>query len=275
MRTQTAAQQRILRLYHYQPFDATRLARIFTEKTIYCSNPRDLNDPWDCKPCFSKALLDDVARYEHTVQWFVRLGRRTNPSMSEDEHKRREGELRSNRRLLEWMIDEATRGLETAITSQYRVYCLSTRPDVPLLWSHYAGSHQGVCLEFSVQNDLFCGALPVVYRGAYPLFEMANSGEDAALEVLLTKSDAWRYENEFRLIATAPGYSFAGMLSTQDNFVKLPGDGLTSVIVGCLMAEEQRALVRKLVEGSGQPVALKSARRVPDQYAIEISAERS
>jgi hypothetical protein len=59
MRTRTAAQQKISRLYHYQPFDATRLARIFTEGTIYCSNPRDFNDPWDCKPGMELTVLPE------------------------------------------------------------------------------------------------------------------------------------------------------------------------------------------------------------------------
>jgi hypothetical protein len=274
MRTKPAAQQRIPRLYHYQPLNVVRLARIFTDRTIYCSNPKDFNDPWDCKPCFSRALLDDAVKYEQTVQWFIRLGRRSNPSMNEEEHKMREGELRSNRKLLEWMIDEATRGLETAVIGQYRVYCLSTHADVSLMWSHYSDSHRGVCLEFSVQNELFCAALPVVYRDTYPLFDLADDSEDGALEVLLTKSDAWRYESEFRLVTTAPGYSFSGMLGTHENFVKLPAGALKSVIVGCLMAEEQRALVRKLVAGSGEPVALKSARRVPDRYTLEIGVEK-
>jgi hypothetical protein len=129
--------------------------------------PKRFNDPWDCQPCFSKALLDDAARYDRIVQWFVALGRKRSPSIGEEEHQRREVELQSNRKLLEWIIDEATQGLERAAAIQYRVYCLSTLADVPLMWSHYAQSHLGLCLEFSVQNELFCGALPVVYRDTY------------------------------------------------------------------------------------------------------------
>jgi hypothetical protein len=238
MRTQTAAQQRVHRFYHCQPFDMARLARIFTERTICCSNPEDFNDPWDCKPCFSKTLLHDVAGYDRIVQWFVALGRKRNLSIVEDEHHKREAELRSNRKLLEWMIDEASHGLWRAVSNQYRVYCQSALADVPLMWSHYAQSHRGLCLEFSTQNELFCGALPVVYRDTYPLFDLADSSEDAALAVLLTKSDDWRYESEFRLIATAPGHFSPGMLQSRANFVKVPAGTLKGVIMGCLMADE-------------------------------------
>jgi hypothetical protein len=273
MRTQTAAQQRIRRLYHYQPFDLTRLTRTIVERTIYCSNPAHFNDPWDCKPCFSKSFLDDTSKYDQIVQWFVDVGRKHNPLVEEDEHRRRAAILQSNRGLLERMVAEATRGLEKAIAKQYRVYCLSTHPDAPLMWSHYAHSHQGICLEFSVQNELICAALPVQYRDTYPLFNLADDDVDASLEVLLTKSDIWTYESEYRLIAAAPGYRAPGVLPTKDNHLKVPAGSLISVILGCSMPNEQRALVRSLIQDAGQGIALLSAQRVPDRYAIQISRE--
>ena len=53
MKTKTAAEQRIRRLYHYQAFDdPARLGRILTDHALYCSNPKDFNDPWDYNPYF-------------------------------------------------------------------------------------------------------------------------------------------------------------------------------------------------------------------------------
>lgn len=46
------------------------------------------------------------------------------------------------------------------------------------------------------------------------------------------------------------------------------------LIMGCLMPDEQRALVRKLVEDSGQGIAPLKAQRVPDRYAVQISGEK-
>ena len=46
MKTKTAAALGIERLYHYQSFDKPeRLARVFTDGTLYFSRPRDFNDP--------------------------------------------------------------------------------------------------------------------------------------------------------------------------------------------------------------------------------------
>src|SRR5258708_1939053 len=116
MKTRTAAEQHIRSLYHYQSFDdPARLARIFTDTTVYCSNPKDFNDPWDCRPCFSKTLLDDPAQYERAVQWFVRIGRKRYPTLPDAEHARREQVLRAERARLEWMIDQMTAEMEKAM----------------------------------------------------------------------------------------------------------------------------------------------------------------
>ena len=93
MKTKTAAELHIERLYHYQGFDRPeRLARIFTEGTIYFSKPRDFNDPWDCRPFFNKSELDDPEEHERIVRWFVDCDRTRNTSLSEAEHlcRRRE-----------------------------------------------------------------------------------------------------------------------------------------------------------------------------------------
>jgi len=272
VKTKTAAQQRIQSLYHYQTLDdPARLARIFTEGTIFCSNPKDFNDPWDCRPYFSKAMLDDPVQYRRVVQWFVRIDRKRNPLIPDTEHATREQVLLNDRARLEGMMDEMTAAMEKTMSAQYRVYCLSTHADAPLMWSHYARSHQGVCLEFSVKNMLFCGALPVEYLDHYPEFDLSNDEEDASLRPLLTKSSDWRYENEFRLVAAAPGYTFPGMLPTNDNFVNLPAGSLKSITMGCLMSEENRELVRSLAR-NGSRIMLKAAHRVANRYALDIRA---
>jgi hypothetical protein len=270
MKTRTAAEQHIRSLFHYQPFDAVRLARIFTENTLYCSNPTDFNDPWDCRPFFSKAILNDAPSYDRIAHWFTQVERKHNHTLPEAEHLRREHILRTDRQFLEARIDELTVGMKEAIEKQYRVFCLSLHADSALMWAHYAQSHRGICLEFSVQNPIFCGALPVEYTTGYPEFDLADDGGDASIHALLTKSQDWSYENEFRLIVAAPGYDSPGLHPTTGNFLTLPMGVLRSVTVGCLMASEDRALVRALVKGTAAPVELLIAHRTADRYALEI-----
>jgi len=275
MKIKTAAQLRIDRLYHYQSFEKPeRLERMFTEGELYLSAPRDFNDPWDCRPFYNKSKLDDADEYERTCRWVVHCDRTKNASVPEEEHIRREQEIRGNRRLLEWMIDEFTSEMDKAIQKQYRVYCLSTHPDSTVMWSHYASSCRGICLEFSVQNDLFCGALKVEYLPKYPLFSIAATGDEAILRLLLTKSDVWCYENEFRIIASEHPFVFPDVPTTKAGFVPLPKGALRSVILGAQMHPSDRDMVRALVNDSGWGVDLKVANFVPDRYAFDIVSLR-
>ena len=271
MRYNTAAKLQLKRLYHYMPFEKPEhLARIFTEGTIYFSNPKDFNDPWDCRPCYSKEVLNDPKKYDRIVKWFIRCDRKLNTSLPEQERSIRKQELRSNRKLLEWMIDEMTSGMEKAVQSRYRVFCLSIHPDRPLMWSHYGGKHKGVCLEFSTQNKLFCAALKIEYMNQYPLFEVSEDNEGANIQPLLVKSNMWVEEDEFRLVATEAPYTFPEIPITNDGFLQIPPGSLKSVIVGSLMDKTNRKLVETLVGKSGQHVSLKEAKPIADRYELKI-----
>ena len=272
MTIKTAACLKVEKLYHYQSFEKPeRLARIFTEGSLYFSQPRDFNDPWDCRPFFNKSGLDNPDEYERAIRWFVHCDRTRNISLSEKELLRREQEIRANRKLLEWMIDETSSAMDRAIQEQYRVYCLSIHPDSTLMWAHYSDSCKGFCLEFDVRSNLFCAALPVEYLASYPLFSVAATGEYSNLSQLLTKSDDWDYEDEFRLVASEHPFTFPGVPTTKGGFLPFPKEALQSVIVGTQMSPSDRELVRTIVNGSGWDVELKAAVRVPDRYAFTIS----
>jgi len=133
MNIKTAPELYIERLYHYQAFDKKRLTKILNKGTIYFSNPKDFNDPWDCRPCFSKFSLDDPDKYKCTVDWFAYCARKSGPFLSEADHLESEKKLRSDRKLLERLLDEMTLGMEQMIQTRYRVYCLSTHPDSTLM----------------------------------------------------------------------------------------------------------------------------------------------
>lgn len=173
------------------------------------------------------------------------------------------------------MIDEMTSAMEKAIQEQYRVYCLSTHPDSTLMWAHYAASCRGVCLEFSVQNELFCGALPVEYLHSYPQFSVAATDEDSNLQPLLTKSAVWSYEDEYRLIASEHPFVFPDVPTTKGGFLALPRGALQSVIVGAEMPTSDREVVKTLVADSGWGVALRIASLVPDRYEFDITDFKS
>jgi hypothetical protein len=64
-------------LYHYQDFDPTnsvdcdRLADVLESNRIFCSDPRNFNDPWDCQPYFDLDALDDPTIMASTAESLI------------------------------------------------------------------------------------------------------------------------------------------------------------------------------------------------------------
>jgi hypothetical protein len=82
--------------------------------------------------------------------------------------------------------------------------CFSRRWHNPVLWSHYASKHRGICLGFDVANELLqdvcytTDRLPVRFVDGD-----SNKGldEEFARDLLRTKYAHWQYEEEVRVFA--------------------------------------------------------------------------
>src|SRR5436190_21218569 len=113
------------RLYHYQPFRHDRLLPVVERNTIYFSNPKNFNDPWDCRPCFDVSILQDPLIRERHIAFYMAADRRHRPK-SEAAHARNEHALRNRPGFLEELVSEMI-GIESDIFDRYRVYCLSAK----------------------------------------------------------------------------------------------------------------------------------------------------
>src|ERR1700758_3385092 len=97
MLTVTAAMNRVERLYHYERFDRDRLEQLLATSSLFLSDTKGFNDPWDCRPFFDLGRLEDAAFYERQVQWFRQVDRKHNPHRSEEELDKRASRLRNDR----------------------------------------------------------------------------------------------------------------------------------------------------------------------------------
>jgi len=119
--------------------------------------------------------------------------------------------------------------------------CFSRSWKHPVLWSHYADKHRGICLGFDVRDDLL---KEVTYTEDRLDPNIRGLGsEDVQLEIvqkmLWTKYQGWSYEDEMRAYAT---------LEEKDESTKLyfkPFDHdmeLTEIVVGSLCDVTKTAL---------------------------------
>jgi len=137
------------------------------------------------------------------------------------------------------------------------------------MWSHYSRNHTGVCLEFRVRGTKFTHAWEVEYQEEYPAFIFGLSDP---VRILIVKSDAWAYEEEFRLVCphstNLPDYP----LLLDGSYLSIGPDALESVIVGC---QADYDAIKSLVAKHAPGLRTKLAIRSPDKYRLEIPCEKS
>lgn len=82
----------------------------------------------------------------------------------------------------------------------FAVCCFMEDNKSQLMWSHYADGHKGFCVEFSFDEERFYNFVyPVCYRKKMINIELENKKADF-LPIMLTKSEVWAYEHEWRII---------------------------------------------------------------------------
>ena len=264
--TRVAGQTGPASLYHYQDFQPNlhtdRVADILQNHRMYCSNPADFNDPWDCKPYFDPALLDDPVNHAATAESLIA----THIPGRNDEMINQQ--LRTNSAFLKKAIHDFSERQSKFITTRWGVYCLSSDPSLTLMWSHYSGNHSGLCLEFAVNNSKFGNAQEVHYQKEYPALLIHEP--ESYLKMLLIKSDVWTYEQEFRLICPRFTDVKQHPLIMNGNYLSIGPRDLKSIIVGCQANNESIQTIRGLVERYAQHVAVRYARRAPNKYRLLI-----
>ncbi|MNQ31608.1 hypothetical protein D3C85_449850 [compost metagenome] len=115
---------------------------------------------------------------------------------------------KSNQALLS--VHEA---LETFLSHNKRVgiYSLSRSFNDELLWSHYANSHSGFCVEYELEKLLTNHVLekrysfPVVYNNSpselnFRDIALASNNDNLIQKAFGYKSKKWEYEKEYRIV---------------------------------------------------------------------------
>lgn len=92
--------------------------------------------------------------------------------------------------------------------------CFSRSWSDPVIWSHYAQQHMGICLGFDIPDDLGFEVRYVQSRLPFPDFMSLDlAGKIAAVQTMLfTKFSHWAYEAEIRTtVALDPSTETNGM----------------------------------------------------------------
>jgi hypothetical protein len=111
-------------------------------------------------------------------------------------------------RALNCMKRELRRGLDAFRESQdtkFGLLSFSERWKSPVLWSHYAAGHKGICLGFDIKRDIGVRGIQHVRYEDDKLQAIGNDPEPKAISqdlqdlLFVTKYRHWAYEEELRV----------------------------------------------------------------------------
>jgi hypothetical protein len=245
----TALQDGHRTLYHWQSFDEARLRPLLEQNKLYCSRPSDFNDPWDCKPFFNSDVLNDPIELKRHITWAIDLCR-SRTTMSETDIAQMAHTLANDSTKAIEIIGKLSIDLSHAISQKHRIYCLG--PDI----------------QYDLRNTVMCAALKCSYTPTFPLTKAYDNSEESDLQLLLTKSDAWLYENEYRLIATEREFVHdPDLLTSTNGMIDLPNGALKAIIVGC---EGDFDHIQQFVTAINPTLEVKRALRIPNKYELTI-----
>jgi hypothetical protein len=153
-----------------------------------------------------------------------------------------------------------------------RLQCLAREHRHPLMWSHYAASHTGLCLHFRVaRGSLFGLARKVIYCAEREplLIPLPRQSEDEVTDRLASeKAEFWNYEAEYRIIGHRNsdwGYRF-----DTRNRVAFPPDLLSGITLGMNIRDDDRDLILRLAAAHQPAVPVWRASESPRQFWIDV-----
>jgi hypothetical protein len=88
----------------------------------------------------------------------------------------------------------ALRRYKKQVSTRFGLLCFSRDWHNPLLWSHYADKHRGICLGFNIDSQCIRDVSYITERPRLPI----PPTEEDAKQLLYSKYYDWKYEEECR-----------------------------------------------------------------------------
>lgn len=223
--------------YQFQPASLTRLTKISRNK-LWMSDPSKFNDPLDLrlqlKDLSYRGPFDDEFRLRKAMRVLIE----DNPDVAR--HWFYNSKLLNELTL--WI--EGTHQTSELIVqiklrmNEFGIACFTPIWNNTLMWSHYAESHTGYCIEYTVDEMTLnlpgtTASYNVQYVSKLPelcLSEALFSPHQTLGRMLATKHIEWAYEKEWRIahlegnsmmIDMPPGIKISALIAGQRSSQKL------------------------------------------------------
>jgi len=207
------------KLYKYRVFSINTI-KLFESGKVYYSKPSAFNDPLDCNPTIFvdidlemlekllfKLLVDEKGR-DYADQTISEL--RYLSTEVGDYEKNQDARV-----YYKSLISLRIKKIIFYEFNDYGVFSLSKKWDCPLMWSHYADEHRGLCIEFDTSDFEHNWMKSVNYSAPRGIktsdvyeWKINKSSESKTIiqeTFFFSKADKWSYEKEWRDINSDSG----------------------------------------------------------------------
>jgi len=275
----------------YKYLDSSRIC-IIEEGLIRFTQPGAFNDPFEMQPFFQSLASEDYiekqffseidntlkAEYEKQTPLFNNviphkfIQQFTSIKQKDmlDKLKQYSGEI----------VKILNQSILAEFDKKIGILSLTEKHNNILMWAHYAESHQGFIIEFDENHLFFTDKLPsrdasrqlrkIVYSHLRPNLTLIDVNN---IDVLLTKSKDWEYEQEWRMIL--PLDECKKRISKKPYDICLfsfPSSVIKSIIMGCRMTLANKNKLRRIIKDISEyaHVKLFETHLEKDKYNIYI-----
>jgi hypothetical protein len=206
-------------LYKYRSFNANTL-RILSRDEAYYADPTAFNDPLDCRPVLN--VDTDLRTLEKLCYRMLTLTYGKDKAVATMNNHRymstEYGDFRTDEKAAYCYTEDLKQEVKALLyreLGKHGVLSLAARWDCPLMWSHYADEHRGLCVEYDTTDHRCSNLARVNYRtpGDIKISELYDwkigKREKAERRVrnafFYAKANEWRYEREWRDVASTIG----------------------------------------------------------------------
>jgi hypothetical protein len=248
--------------YKYKSLDGSPIGHvieILRDNKLYFPRPSQLNDPDEGKPELVIGDISDPAYWPAVEAWVRRcVTHRTTPAPE----AQIQAELRQlTQAKLEAMASESAEAYKAAVEERYRIFSLAGSALNRHLWENYAGSFNGVCIEFDVDSH-FGTLFAVTYSDEPRRVDLTRINDFEHLRLTaLVKGTRWSEEKEARMIFGEPPIDDQPVLVNQR--YAFPPDRLTGLLIGYKVSRAQREELLAIARARAHPVRCYLVRPIP------------
>jgi len=258
---------------------------------IRFTQPADFNDPFEfrsvissvaSKEEFDKAMDEDLkTMVQEELQKFPsEIRKQISPAQLEAvTRKLYEQHWPSLETKFKEMGSETTRVFIDKANTLIGVLSLTEKNDNLLMWSHYAYSHKGFCIGFDNTSpffnkkrsevDEFYHLRKVTYSKIRPskLLNQLNG-----VELFLIKSQAWEYEQEWRMCAVLEDSekTISTTTSLPIHLFQFPNSAVKEINLGACIENNVKENILTVVRKNYPHVAIKQARISNEEFCLEF-----